>query len=64
VQEIIAELKIGDDLVFGKTLDVSATMRDICQQLKVPRATPHDLRRTHGSTITALGGTMTSRIFA
>lgn len=30
-------------------------MRDICRKLKVERATPHDLRRTHGSTITALG---------
>jgi hypothetical protein len=30
-------------------------MRRICQQLDVERATPHDLRRTHGSTITALG---------
>jgi integrase len=30
-------------------------MRDICRQLGVERATPHDLRRTHGSTITALG---------
>ena len=30
-------------------------MRRICRQLDVERATPHDLRRTHGSTITALG---------
>jgi integrase len=55
VQEIIAALKIGDNFVFGQTLDVAPTMRDICAQLKVPRATPHDLRRTHGSTITKLG---------
>ena len=27
----------------------------ICAKLGVERATPHDLRRTHGSTITALG---------
>jgi integrase len=27
----------------------------ICRNLKVERATPHDLRRTHGTTITALG---------
>ena len=27
----------------------------ICAKLSVERATPHDLRRTHGSTITALG---------
>ena len=32
-----------------------AAMRDICKKLGVERATPHDLRRTHGSTITALG---------
>jgi integrase len=29
-------------------------MRAICKKLKVKRATPHDLRRTHGSTITGL----------
>ena len=30
-------------------------MRDACKKLEVEKATPHDLRRTHGSTITALG---------
>ncbi len=55
VQDIIAELNIGDDFVFGRSLSLSPTMRNICMQLKVPRATPHDLRRTHGSTITKLG---------
>jgi integrase len=30
-------------------------MRSICAKLGIERATPHDLRRTHGSTITALG---------
>jgi len=30
-------------------------MGDICEKLDVERATPHDLRRTHGSTITGLG---------
>jgi hypothetical protein len=30
-------------------------MRDVCKELGVPRATPHDLRRTHGTTITKLG---------
>jgi hypothetical protein len=30
-------------------------MRDICTKLSIERATPHDLRRTHGSTITAMG---------
>jgi integrase len=30
-------------------------MREICEKLGVERATPHDLRRTHGSTVTGLG---------
>ena len=30
-------------------------MRAICVKLGVERVTPHDLRRTHGTTITALG---------
>jgi integrase len=30
-------------------------MRQICSKLDIERATPHDLRRTHGSTVTALG---------
>jgi integrase len=30
-------------------------MRDICANLRVDRATPHDLRRTHGTVITSLG---------
>src|SRR5215472_11022932 len=34
---------------------LDAAMRAICAKLKIERATPHDLRRTHGSTITALG---------
>jgi integrase len=54
-RDIIARLKCGDDFVFGQLSDLAPTMRDICRQLKVPRATPHDLRRTHGSTITRLG---------
>jgi integrase len=40
----------------GRPLDgLDAAMRAICAKLGVERATPHDLRRTHGSTITALG---------
>jgi integrase len=54
-QDIIAGLKIGDYFVFGQSLDVQPTMRNICAKLKVSRTTPHDLRRTHGSTITKLG---------
>ena len=34
---------------------LDAAMRAICKKLGVERATPHDLRRTHGTTITALG---------
>ena len=30
-------------------------MRSTCKDLSIPRATPHDLRRTHGTTVTALG---------
>jgi integrase len=55
VQDIVAGLNIGDDFVFGQALNVTRPMQNICRQLKVPRATPHDLRRTHGSTITRLG---------
>jgi integrase len=63
VQTLIAEL--DDDgaaagFVFAGSrgtaigkLDVA--MRAICKALGVERATPHDLRRTHGSAITALG---------
>jgi integrase len=59
VQELIAEL--GDSgFVFagprGRPVHgLDAAMRAACKQLGVERATPHDLRRTHGSTITALG---------
>jgi integrase len=34
--------------------NLDAAMRTICKKLDVARATPHDLRRTHGSTITGL----------
>jgi integrase len=39
----------------GPVNRLDGAMRDICTKLGVERATPHDLRRTHGSTITALG---------
>ena len=38
----------------GPIHGLDAAMRAICAKLGVERATPHDLRRTHGSTITAL----------
>jgi integrase len=31
------------------------TMQRLCRELNVPRCTPHDLRRTFGSTVTRLG---------
>jgi integrase len=39
----------------GPVSHLDGAMRDICTKLGIERATPHDLRRTHGSTITALG---------
>jgi integrase len=57
VQEILVTL--GEDesgFVFGRPPRLAEAMRrGICKDLGIPRATPHDLRRTHGSTITALG---------
>ena len=59
VLDIIAGLK-PDGAVFatrsGKAVSkLDEAMRDICAALKVEKLTPHDLRRSHGSTITALG---------
>jgi integrase len=54
-REIIAGLNSGDDFVFGQSLDLARPMQKICEQLKAPRTTPHDMRRTHGTTITRLG---------
>src|SRR5262245_17745534 len=64
VRDIIAELGNGEEptgFVFSgdgrraiKELD--GAMRDVCRRLGIAeKVTPHDLRRTHGSTITALG---------
>jgi integrase len=59
VQDIIAELEPSRFVFAGprggavQSLDVA--MRSICADLGVERATPHDLRRSNGSTITALG---------
>jgi integrase len=39
----------------GSVHGLDGVMRDICKKLDVEKATPHDLRRTHGSTITAMG---------
>jgi integrase len=39
----------------GAVSGLDDAMRTICSKLSIERATPHDLRRTHGSTVTALG---------
>jgi integrase len=39
----------------GQYVRMDSAMREICARLKVERATPHDLRRTHGSAVTRLG---------
>jgi integrase len=61
VQALLAELDDETAAGFafagsrGRPIDgLDAAMRAICAKLGVERATPHDLRRTHGSTITAL----------
>jgi integrase len=42
--------------VFEKpALSLPAAMKKVCQNIGAERTTPHDLRRTHGSTITGLG---------
>jgi integrase len=56
VQAMIGALgSATSGFVFGQVLPLDATMRDICRQLGASRCTPHDLRRTHGTTITKLG---------
>jgi integrase len=55
VRVIIAGLDgDGSGFVFGPSSRLGWTMRVICKSLGVTRVTPHDLRRTHGSTITGL----------
>jgi integrase len=62
-QQIIAELnddraKTGFVLPGARGRRISgldAAMRSICAELGIDRATPHDLRRTHGTSITRLG---------
>jgi integrase len=59
VRGIIAEANDGAGFVFGGRRAVGgldAVMRTICAKLRVnEKVTPHDLRRTHGTTITGLG---------
>ena len=62
MQALLAELSDKSSttgFVFGSrgrpVRNLDQAMRDITLKLSVEKATPHDLRRTHGSTITALG---------
>lgn len=52
-QELLAEIDGGGSVFNYPRLDDA--MRKICASLKVDRTTPHDLRRTNGTTITSLG---------
>lgn len=55
-QRIIAEMDaVGQVFVRARVDRLADAMRNICTQLVVERATPHDLRRSHGTMITALG---------
>jgi len=38
----------------GPITGLDAAMREVCKAIGAERATPHDLRRTHGTTITKL----------
>jgi integrase len=59
-RDIIAEMD-ADGFVFagprgGPIIELDKAMREICEKLGVKdKVTPHDLRRTHGTTITGLG---------
>lgn len=58
-QALLSEMD-GTGFVFagprGSAIDnLDVGMRAICSELGVERATPHDLRRTHGTTIASLG---------
>ena len=60
VQKLIAEQGDGaTGFVFSKrgraVSGLDQAMRTVCTKLKVERATPHDLRRTFSSKVTALG---------
>jgi integrase len=53
-QTLLAEMP-ETGAVFAGMKQPADAMRAACAKLGVERATPHDLRRTHGTTITALG---------
>jgi integrase len=57
--EVVSALQPGEFVFAGgygaPVFGLAAEMAAICAKLKVERCTPHDLRRTAGSTITRLG---------
>jgi integrase len=56
VQQIISDMGTTGRVFADVSNDqMSKAMRKICTALGVARCTPHDLRRSHGSTVTALG---------
>jgi integrase len=63
VRALLAELGAADTAVGfvfagsrGRPIDkLDAAMREICKEIGAERATPHDLRRTHGTAVTGLG---------
>ena len=57
---IIDDMDCSGGFVFagprGRAVDnLDAAMRNICKSLGCERATPHDLRRSHGTRVTAMG---------
>jgi integrase len=59
-QDILSELKAAAGFVLtgsrGRAVArLDRTMSAICTELGIEKVTPHDLRRTHGTTITRLG---------
>jgi len=57
---LLREIGEGTGLVFAGSRGhhvgkLPEAMRSICKELEVERATPHDLRRTFSTTVTALG---------
>ncbi|MBR0804117.1 integrase family protein [Bradyrhizobium japonicum] len=55
---LLGDLAMGEATgpVFPQLRSLDATMRDICAKLKInDKVTPHDLRRTFSSKVTALG---------
>ena len=54
-QKLLKEMPETGAVFSGLATRPDTAMRNACAKLKAERATPHDLRRTHGTTVTALG---------